>query len=65
MVKPATHTANHMKVRIRENAGRNNQIAFHQRIQSDDAAGRLLSSASLCDTIVVAVGCFCLAFTRN
>jgi len=34
-VKPATAVANHMKLRRRENAGRNSQIAFHQGIHSD------------------------------
>lgn len=34
-VKPATAVANHKKVRRRVNAGRSNQITFHQGIHSD------------------------------
>ena len=34
-VMPATMVANHMKVLRRENAGRNNWIAFHQQLHSD------------------------------
>ena len=29
-VRPATAVANHMKLRVREHAGRSNPIAFHQ-----------------------------------
>jgi len=41
-VKPATVIANHMKARRRENAGRSNQIASHQAIQSDIVVVRIL-----------------------
>ena len=41
-VKPATAVANHMKLRRRENAGRSNQIASHQAIQSDIACLRVV-----------------------
>jgi hypothetical protein len=33
-VSPATQVANHIKLRKREHAGRSNQIASHQCIQS-------------------------------
>src|SRR5215468_4736108 len=39
-VRPATATTNHMKVRRRENPGRNNWIAFHHEPHSDSGRSR-------------------------
>jgi hypothetical protein len=39
-VMPATTVANHMKVLRRENAGRNNWIAFHQDPHNDSGRPR-------------------------
>ena len=52
-VMPSTHTANHKKVRDRENAGRSNSRVFHQSRHS--CKGRFSHSCSIPNSLKVLV----------